>query len=111
MNKIKMLKELAKDFYKYDCSIYDFCYYLGLTNVKENISNKDLELLINKCNEIAGEYNDPIEVGQSLANSVYVDNSITIDELKKLDCEKFNDWYFDGREVGNVLENEIEKEY
>lgn len=110
MNKIKILKELAKEFYKYDCNIYDFCYYLGLTNVKENISNKDLEILIDKCNEISGEYNDPIEVGQSLANSLYVDKSVTIDQLKNLDCENFNDWYIDGREVGNKLEIEMEME-
>ena len=28
MNKIKALKELAEVFGKYDCNIYDFCYYL-----------------------------------------------------------------------------------
>ena len=56
MNKIKALKELAEVFGKYDCNIYDFCYYLGLTNVKEDISNKDLEVLLSKCEELRGEY-------------------------------------------------------
>ena len=55
MNRAKTLRQLAKEFYKYDCNIYDFCYYLGLTNVKENISNKDLEILLDKCEELRGE--------------------------------------------------------
>lgn len=109
MNRAKKLRQLAKEFYKYDCNIYDFCYYLGLTNVKENISNKDLEILLDKCEELRGEYTDPIEVGQSLANSIYEDKSIKINQLKNLDCEKFNDWYIDGREVGNELEIEMER--
>lgn len=110
MNRAKALKQLAQEFYKYDCNIYDFCYYLGLTNVKENISNKDLEILLDKCEELRGEYNDPIEVGQSLANAVYEDKSITLKQLKELDAERFNDWYIDGREVGNELEIEMERE-
>ena len=110
MNRAKTLRQLAKEFYKYDCNIYDFCYYLGLTNVKENISNKDLEILLDKCEELRGEYTDPIEVGQSLANAIYEDKSIKINQLKNLDCEKFNDWYIDGREVGNELEIEMERE-
>lgn len=109
MNRAKKLRQLAKEFYKYDCNIYGFCYYLGLTNVKENISNKDLEILLDKCEELRGEYTDPIEVGQSLANAIYEDKSIKINQLKNLDCEKFNDWYIDGREVGNELEIEMER--
>lgn len=48
MSKVNELKKLAKEFYKYNFSIYDFCYYLGLTNVKEDINDKDLEILLNK---------------------------------------------------------------
>ena len=73
-------------------------------------SNKDLEILLDKCEELRGEYTDPIEVGQSLANAIYEDKSIKINQLKNLDCEKFNDWYIDGREVGNELEIEMERE-
>ena len=110
MTRVKALKQLAKEFYKNDCNIYDFCYYLGITNVKENISNKDLDILLDKCDELRGEYTDPIEVGQSLANAIYEDKSITINQLKDLDCERFNDWYIDGREVGNELEIEMERD-
>lgn len=110
MTRVKAIKELAKAFYEFNCNIYDFCYYLGITNVKENISNKDLDVLLDKCDELRGEYTDPIEVGQSLANAIYEDKSITMNQLKDLDCEKFNDWYIDGREVGNELEIEMERE-
>ena len=40
----------------------------------------------------------------------YEEKSITIDKLKTLDAERFNDWYIDGREVGNELEKEQEME-
>ena len=110
MSKVNELKKLAKEFYKYNFSIYDFCYYLGLTNVKEDINDKDLEILLNKCSELSGEYTDPIEVGQSLADLIYEEKSITIDKLKTLDAERFIDWYIDGREVGNELEKEQEME-
>lgn len=106
MNRIKALKDLTEVFKKYDCNIYEFCYYLGITNVKEDIKNKDLMVLLDKCSELNGEYTDPIEVGQSLANAVYEEKSITIKQLKKLDADKFNEWYIDGREVGNDLELE-----
>ena len=59
---------------------------------------------------MSGEYTDPIEVGQSLANLIYEEKSITIDKLKTLDAERFNDWYIDDREVGNELEKEQEME-
>ena len=81
-----------------------------LTYVKEDINDKDLEILLNKCSELSGEYTDPIEVGQSLADLIYEEKSITIDKLKTLDAERFNDWYIDGREVGNELEKEQEME-
>ena len=110
MTKVKALKQLAKEFYKYDCNIYDFCYYLGITNVNENISDKDLEVLIDKCNELNSEYTDPVEVGQSIANLIYGDECIAIDQLKNIDVDSYNNWYIDGREVGNKLEIEMERD-
>lgn len=110
MNRIKTLKELSKVFSKYDCNIYEFCYYLGITNVKEDISNKDLLVLLDKCSELSGEYTDPIEVGQSLANEVYKERSITIKQLKNLDTDRFYDWYLNGREIGTNLNLDKEME-
>lgn len=110
MNRLESLKELEKQFYKYDCNIYDFCYYLGIKNVKENISDKDLLILLDKCSELSGEYTDPIEVGQSLAHEIYEEKSIKINELKRLNIDKFNEWFDSGREIGNKIDMEEEYE-
>ena len=42
-----------------------------------------------------------------LLPSAYTLLILKINQLKNLDCEKFNDWYIDGREVGNELEIEM----
>ena len=106
MNRIKALKELSEVFNKYDCNIYEFCHYLGITNVKEDVNDNDLIILLDKYEELNGEYTDPIEVGQSLANIIYEDKTITLERLKSLDPDRFNEWYINGREVGNQLEME-----
>ena len=83
--------------------IYSYLYYIGLTNVKDDIPADELLILIEKCNSLGGEYTDPIEVGQSLANEIYEEKSITIEQLKELSVDQFYDWYNGGREIGNNL--------
>lgn len=110
-NKIKdyrKIREYCSNFSTYN--IYDYSYFIGLTNVKEDIPDEDLLLLIDKCCEIGGEYTDPIEVGQSLANSIYEDHDITIEQIKNMTCDQFQSWYSNGREIGLPLEIEQETE-
>lgn len=42
----KKIKEFCESFEKFN--IYNYLYYIGLTNVKEDISNEDLTILIEK---------------------------------------------------------------
>lgn len=60
--------------------------------------------MIEKCNVLGGEYTDPIEVGQSLANEIYEEKSVSIDDIKLLTIDEFYNWYNNGREIGNSLE-------
>ena len=83
-----------------------YLYYIGLTNIKEDIPKEDLSVLIEKCNELGGEYTDPIELGKSLANEIYQKNNVSIDDIKSLKIDEFYNWYNDGREIGNSLEIE-----
>lgn len=98
----KKIKEFCESFENFN--IYNYLYYIGLTNVKEDISNEDLTILIEKCNVLGGEYTDPIEVGQSLANEIYEEKSVSIDDIKLLTIDEFYNWYNNGREIGNSLE-------
>lgn len=103
----KTIKEYCASFDDYQ--IYDYLYFIGITNVKEDISDEDLIIIMEKCDAVAGEYTDPIEVGQSLANEIFEEQNITIEQLKTLSVDEFYDWYNNGREIGNRLEIE-EKE-
>lgn len=102
IEEFNKIKEYSASFNNYN--IYDYCFFIGLTNVKENIPNDELELLIKKCGEVHGDYTDPIELGQSLANEIYTEKNITIDDIKSLTVDEFYNWYNDGREVGNPIE-------
>lgn len=110
-NKIddyKKIKEYCAGFDEYQ--IYDYLYFIGITNVKEDISDDELLLLMDKCAELSGEYIDPIEVGQSLASEIYENKSITIEQLELLSLDDFYDWYNNDRELGNKLKIEESEE-
>ncbi|MBO5095742.1 MAG: hypothetical protein J6D28_00955 [Bacilli bacterium] len=98
----KKIKDYCASFESYD--IYSYLYFIGITNVKEDIKDEELLLLIEKCNSLGGEYTDPIEVGQSIANEIYEEKSITIEQIKDLSIDQFYSWYNDGREIGNNLD-------
>lgn len=100
IKEFKTIKDFCDRFEEFN--IYNYLYYIGITSVKEDISDKDLLLLINKCSELSGEYIDPIELGYSLADAIY-DNNLNIEYLKKLSVDDFYDWYNNGREIGQKL--------
>lgn len=102
IEEFKKIKEYSASFDNY--SIYDYCFFIGITNVKNDIPDEELELLIKKCSEVHGDYTDPIELGQSLANEIYQEQNITIDDIKSLTVDEFYDWYNDGKELENPLE-------
>lgn len=102
ISDFKKIKDYSASFETYD--IYSYLYFIGITNVKEDIKDEDLLILIEKCNSLGGEYTDPIEVGQSIASEIYEEKSITIDQIKELSVDQFYDWYNGGREIGNNLE-------
>lgn len=108
------MNQKVKDYYKIReyCSqfnsyqIYDYLFFVGITNIKNDIKEDDLLFLMDKCSEVSGEYTDPIEVGQSLASEVFEEKNITLEQLKSLTADEFNAWYNDGREVGNSIQIE-----
>ena len=102
IESFKKIKEYSASFDDYN--IYDYCFYICLTNVKNDIPKEELELLIKKCSEVHGDYTDPISIGQLLANEIYEEKNITIDQIKSLSVDDFYDWYNNGKELGNPLE-------
>lgn len=105
----KKIKDYCANFDDYQ--IYDYLYFIGITNVKEDINDEDLLLLMDKCEQVCGDYTDPIEVGQSLANEVFEEKSITIEQLRNLTIDQFYDWYNNEKDLGiNIKIDEMEME-
>jgi len=87
MNRTENLKKLAKKFDKYDCDIYEFCYYIGINNVIEyddKISDSDINKIVDICDLVCKDREDPIEVGQDVAISIFEDKDISLELLRRL---------------------------
>lgn len=117
MSRIKNLKKLTEEFNKCDCSIYDFCYYLGINNVidyDEEIKDIDVDKVVEICDYVCGDREDPIEVGQDLAYSIFVDKKLTLVQLRELPSSSLADAYnkdnFNSLNIEKEHEIEIEKE-
>lgn len=94
--------------------IYDYLYFIGITNVKDDLNDKEILDLMEIISSVCGDYTDPITVAQDLTSSVYVDNYVTLEQLKKIPAEEIINMYYDGkiyRLEGYVKdqEEEIEK--
>lgn len=104
MNKVEDFQHLKKicDGLE-NFSVDNFLYYIGITNVKEDISPSELDSLIEICNKFCGDYTNPIAASSSLAYEVFEKNSITLVELKRLSIDEFYEWYDNGRSWGQSL--------
>ena len=101
--RIKDFQNIKEYCNKFDTfSIYDYLYFIGITNVIEDMPEEDLNFLIDKCSSLDGDYTDPIEVGQSIATSIE-DGDISIEQIKHSSVEEFKRWYYDSREFENDL--------
>jgi len=109
MNRIESLKKLTEDFNKYECNIYDFCYYLGINNVieyDEKISDTDVDKVVDICDYVCRDREDPIEIGQDLAKDKFEDKNITLEQLRQFPSSTIANAYRD-----DILESlNIEKE-
>ena len=112
-NRIKDFQNIKEYCDNFDSFfIYDYLYFIGITNVIEDMSEEDLNFLIDKCSSLGGEYTDPIEVGQSIASSID-DGDVSIEQLKQLSVDEFYDWYNNGRALGDnlTMERDDDREY
>ncbi len=113
MNRIESLKKLTEDFNKYDCNIYDFCYYLGINNVidyDERISDADVDKVVDICDYVCGEKEDPIDVGQDIAITIFEDKDITLEQLRQLPVQTIADAYRKGTLENLSIQKESELE-
>ncbi len=113
-NQLEIFRSLDDYFSKIDnFNIYQYLYYSGITSVDAKIEDKDILSLMEICSEVCGDYTDPIDVGKAMAEIVYVENYITLDELKKIPSEDIHQLYFEGKlyRIEYLKEQEKELEY
>lgn len=91
-NKVKNYIGSMKKFY-----LYEYLCYIGISSVARNIKKHDLVNLIDICDNSCGDYTDPIEFSQAVAEAVLVNKYISIEDLKKVPSEELNDMYFEDK--------------
>ena len=63
----------------------DFLYYLGISNVNENISNDEIIDLIDYCKTVINKNIDPYIIARDLTLIIYkYRNSITLKNIKRI---------------------------
>lgn len=98
MNKIQnyeKLREYCDEIEDFD--IYDYAYYLGITSIENDIPESNIIDLIKICSEVSNNYSDPIEIGKSLAESIYHFKYLTLEQLKRIPANDIYDMYFDNK--------------
>lgn len=104
--RISNFRSIKEHFESFDLhsNIYEYLYFIGITNEKPLISDEDLITLIDKCSEFYSEFLNPIEVGQSLAREIYENNNITLEQVKSISMDDFFSWYNNERCLSLPLE-------
>ena len=81
----------------------DFLYYLGISNVNENISNDEIIDLIDYCKTVRNKNIDPYIIARDLTLIIYkYRNSITLKNIKRIPKDSIEYYY----ESGNISELE-----
>ena len=81
----------------------DFLYYLGISNVNENISNDEMIDLIDYCKTVRNKNIDPYIIARDLTLIIYkYRNSITLENIKRIPSDSIKYYY----ESGNISELE-----
>lgn len=81
----------------------DFLYYLGISNVNENISNDEMIDLIDYCKTVRNKNIDPYVIARDLTLIIYkYRNSITLENIKRIPSDSIKYYY----ESGNISELE-----
>ncbi len=90
--KIKRFCKSFKDF-----CIYDYLYFIGITNIKKDLEDTKIKELIEICDKADGNYSDPITLAEDITHSIYKAKYITLEELKNVPSEDLDDIYFEGK--------------
>ena len=81
----------------------DFLYYLGISNINENISNDEMIDLIDYCKTVRNKNIDPYVIARDLTLIIYkYRNSITLENIKRIPSDSIEYYY----ESGNISELE-----
>ena len=110
MKKIEKFKELNNYFENEDFNIYDYMYYVGVSDTKSDITEEELQEFSQACDRFVGDYTDPIILAHELAQEVYASKNISLQELKEISLDDFYDWYDNGRLAGGSIRYCLEKE-
>lgn len=78
-------KKLHDLFKQYPDLEYDkLCYYVGICNTKEDLSDEEILKLMSICDDCYSEYIHPVSLASELTNAVYYEHYISLEDLENV---------------------------
>lgn len=87
----KLYEKVSSEYRSFDLTRY--CFYIGIKNVKTDLTDKEIVDLINVCNQLDSDYINPISLAESLTDAVYIRKYLSLDELKNVPSDELIQLY------------------
>lgn len=102
------IRNNISDEFNYD----DFGFYLGIHNVKEDLSIEEIDRLMYICYSNSSYYLNSMYLAEQLTESIYVKNYLSLDELEQVPSEDIYDILSNGKTslLKNYSSQDIELE-
>jgi len=91
---IEVYKNLADSIEEIDdFRIYDFIYYLGVNSVDKDLSNEEIEKLINICKGCSDNCIDTFKLARELTSLVFKNRAMTLEQLERIPFGSIKQFY------------------
>lgn len=95
-NQLSSYKKIKNLFEQHPELEYEkLCYYVGICNTKEDISEEETLKLMSICDECCSDSIHPIFLASELTNAVYYEHYISLEDLENVPISDIQDMFFE----------------
>lgn len=97
-NQLSCYKKLKNLFEQYPDLEYDkLCYYIGICNTKEDLSEEEILKLMSICESCCSDSVHPISLASDLTNAVYYEHYISLEDLENVPEGDIQEMFFESK--------------
>jgi len=97
-NQLISYKKIKELFEQYPELEYDkLCYYIGICNTKEDISDEETLKLMAICDKCCSDSIHLITLASDLTNAVYYEYYISLEDLANVPISDIQDMFFESK--------------